>query len=404
MLSAESSQTTSTMQGDSAVRGAASARRELWQAVLDRLQVDPAISRASFATWLKGTQLLASDSDAFVVGAQHRFACEKLARSFRVPIEQAIAACTGGTHVRVRFTVRTGGAAGARPIGVYNTPVPSSVPNSLGVPGLATGATAASVPTLVPAPPGRGAARAPSVETRVAILRARAAVIRTALGDPTLELIARRIEGGAAQLERALGRVVVAAQAATAPLTLADVEAAVAAGSTQRPPTPPNGTSDAGPATRVDHGPVPRRSLGAPIALPPMDRATHPAPEVLAVGPQPEAVLRAVARCWGVAAADLAGKRRDRETVVPRQVAMFLMRDLTGASLAEIGALLGGRDHSTVLHGCERVAGQLGHDEALRRLVEAARRLAGGPPGPPAANGWAARLPPARAAAPAAAH
>jgi chromosomal replication initiator protein len=89
---------------------------------------------------------------------------------------------------------------------------------------------------------------------------------------------------------------------------------------------------------------------------------------------QPEEVLHAVAHSSGLSPADLAGKRRGRDVVLPRQVAMYLMREETGVSLADIGTLLGGRDHSTVLHGCDKIARSLPHNERVRRLVQAARQ------------------------------
>jgi chromosomal replication initiator protein len=60
---------------------------------------------------------------------------------------------------------------------------------------------------------------------------------------------------------------------------------------------------------------------------------------------------------------------------------MYLMREETGLSLSEIGARLGGRDHSTVLHGHEKVAAQLPHDPTLRRDVAALRQQLGISPG-----------------------
>jgi len=52
---------------------------------------------------------------------------------------------------------------------------------------------------------------------------------------------------------------------------------------------------------------------------------------------------------------------------VPRQLAMYLIRRETGASLPAIGELLGGRDHTTILHGCNKIETQIEADEALRR-------------------------------------
>jgi len=91
--------------------------------------------------------------------------------------------------------------------------------------------------------------------------------------------------------------------------------------------------------------------------------------------PTPQHVLRAVSLVFGVPVEALAAPRRDRKVVVPRQVAMYLMRDETGASLNEIGAALGGRDHSTVLHGCEKIAREVQLDGRLREHIEAAREV-----------------------------
>src|SRR5207247_9746849 len=89
---------------------------------------------------------------------------------------------------------------------------------------------------------------------------------------------------------------------------------------------------------------------------------------------QPAEVLAAVARHFQVEPKLLRGKQRDREIVGPRQVAMFLMREETAASLLEIGRELGGRDHSTVLHGWEKIKGEVEADDALRRDVLAIRQ------------------------------
>jgi chromosomal replication initiator protein len=91
--------------------------------------------------------------------------------------------------------------------------------------------------------------------------------------------------------------------------------------------------------------------------------------------PTPQQVLRSVSLVFGVPVESLVASRRDRQVVVPRQVAMHLMREETGASLTEIGAALGGRDHSTVFHGCEKIARLLGEDARLAEHVDAARQV-----------------------------
>jgi len=83
----------------------------------------------------------------------------------------------------------------------------------------------------------------------------------------------------------------------------------------------------------------------------------------------PNAVLDAVARSFNVTVAALRGKDRDKDIVLPRQVAMYLLREETSLSLVQIGETLGGRDHSTVLHGCERIANAIEMDDRLRQRI-----------------------------------
>ena len=85
-------------------------------------------------------------------------------------------------------------------------------------------------------------------------------------------------------------------------------------------------------------------------------------------------VLDAVADYYRISLDDLRGKQRDKHIVVPRQVAMYLMRQETEASLLEIGQALGGRDHSTVLHGCEKISREVNENTALRKEVLAIRQ------------------------------
>ena len=88
-------------------------------------------------------------------------------------------------------------------------------------------------------------------------------------------------------------------------------------------------------------------------------------------------VARRVAAEWGVTPEALSGKRRTKEVVEPRQVAMHLCREILGMTLADIGAVFGGRDHSTVIHGLERVQAEMRFNPAfsarVRRLEESFR-------------------------------
>jgi chromosomal replication initiator protein len=83
----------------------------------------------------------------------------------------------------------------------------------------------------------------------------------------------------------------------------------------------------------------------------------------------PERIVTVVAERFGVRTEALFGKRRTRSITLPRQVAMYLMRQLTDLSLVEIGRSLGGRDHTTVLYACERVGAQIASDAAFAEKV-----------------------------------
>jgi chromosomal replication initiator protein len=82
-------------------------------------------------------------------------------------------------------------------------------------------------------------------------------------------------------------------------------------------------------------------------------------------------VLEGVCRYYNVQAERIRGKSRDRESVWPRQVAMYLMREATSASLLQIGSELGGRDHTTIMHGWEKVQAAIKHNDRVRHEIAA---------------------------------
>ena len=90
--------------------------------------------------------------------------------------------------------------------------------------------------------------------------------------------------------------------------------------------------------------------------------------------PTLDRVQQVVARRWGVTPEGLRSKSRTKSLTVPRQIAMYLARDLLGMQLVEIGQAFGGRDHSTVIHSVGKVEQQLKHDQLFRDRVEHARR------------------------------
>lgn len=161
----------------------------------------------------------------------------------------------------------------------------------------------------------------PTLETRIAILQARAAALGRQVPDDALTLIAQRVHHNIRDLEGALTNVLAHAQLLGRPMNVALVEDALAY------LLPSQG----------------------PLSL--------------------ERILEVAAHHFGVGVADLTGRSRSARIALQRQIVMYVMREETGASLPQIGQILGGRDHTTVIHGCERVARQIEDDPNLRRQV-----------------------------------
>jgi chromosomal replication initiator protein len=93
----------------------------------------------------------------------------------------------------------------------------------------------------------------------------------------------------------------------------------------------------------------------------------------------PERIRELVARRWRVRSDALESKRRTKDVTVPRQVAMYLIKETLGISLVRIGELFGGRDHSTVIHSIRKVEEEMERDESFRRQVEEALAEVRGP-------------------------
>ena len=161
----------------------------------------------------------------------------------------------------------------------------------------------------------------PDFETRVAILRSKAERAGYHLPDDMMELIARRVQSNIRELEGALTRVVAFSDLSGLPLTVQLVDSALA-------------------------DLLPRRN------------------EV-----QSGDILKAVAESFGLTVECILGRDRSREVALPRQIAMYLLREEANASLPQIGESLGGRDHTTVMYACEKVADLLERDDRLRRQV-----------------------------------
>jgi chromosomal replication initiator protein len=165
----------------------------------------------------------------------------------------------------------------------------------------------------------------PDYTQRLGILRARSAALQLEIPDDALASLAALHCENIRVLEGALTRLMAYAQMLGQPIS----------------------------------GEMVRQAL-APIADGPLPSPAHP---------NAETVVAAVARHFAVTVDDLCGKSRNHQIVWARQVAMYLLREETDASLFAIGRQLGGRDHTTIMHGCARVAKALAEDEQARRDV-----------------------------------
>jgi chromosomal replication initiator protein len=84
-----------------------------------------------------------------------------------------------------------------------------------------------------------------------------------------------------------------------------------------------------------------------------------------------EGIQKQVAEHFGLRPADLIGKRRNANVAFPRQVAMYLARQYTKASLHEIGEIFGGRHHGTVLHACKTLSSRMKNEDEIRQTMAA---------------------------------
>lgn len=88
----------------------------------------------------------------------------------------------------------------------------------------------------------------------------------------------------------------------------------------------------------------------------------------------PELILDIVADHFGITVADLKSNKRNADIAFPRQIAMFLIRTMTESSLKAVGIILGGKDHSTVKYGIEKIASEEKKDETLNNTINIIRK------------------------------
>ena len=165
----------------------------------------------------------------------------------------------------------------------------------------------------------------PEYEHRLAILRSKCESIRFAVPGNVVEYIARPQCSSVRELEGALNRVIAYATLHDAPLTVHLASQALQHIYDTKPPVT---------ATLTING-----------------------------------VLDGICQYYHVSVEALRGKQRDRDIVWPRQVAMYLMREETSASLLQIGTALGGRDHTTIMHGWEKVNSEMKNNSQARQEI-----------------------------------
>ena len=104
-----------------------------------------------------------------------------------------------------------------------------------------------------------------------------------------------------------------------------------------------------------------------------LELAEHALKDQLTASQRPEITVphiqQVVATHFGITTADLGGRKRTQSIVLPRQIAMYLSRKLLDVSLPDVGKYFGGRDHSTVIHSCDKIANEIETDEKLRTIV-----------------------------------
>ncbi|MFM2309494.1 MAG: hypothetical protein RLY87_1616 [Chloroflexota bacterium] len=167
----------------------------------------------------------------------------------------------------------------------------------------------------------------PDYETRIAILRTKAEQMTVDVPAAVIEFLAQRIQSNIRELEGSLNRVVAFAKMNGTTITVEGAQSAL--------------------SDLLD---------------------TRSKKRVTA-----DVIVRTVCEFYGIDLKTLQGRGRSRNIVMPRQIAMYLLREETDASLVDIGVLLGGRDHTTIMYGCEKITEELVTDTRLKNEINSIR-------------------------------
>ncbi len=171
--------------------------------------------------------------------------------------------------------------------------------------------------------------QAPDLETRIAILQQKGETSGLHVPRDVIEYVAQKVQSNIRELEGTLNRILAHAQLERVPVTLA-----LATSSMNDP------------------------QLNTKRKLITLQR-----------------ILETVSRFYSVPEKDLKGKGRTKDVVIPRQVAMYVMREETDRSLADIGSSLGARDHSTVMHGINKMVEEIERNADRRQEILTVREM-----------------------------
>lgn len=170
--------------------------------------------------------------------------------------------------------------------------------------------------------------QAPDTETRIAILRKKSQLERYDIPNEVLVYIANNIESNIRELEGALNRVIAYASLTGSPITLE----------------------------------LAQDCLKQILAGRSVENINH------------NTIMKVVSRYYDISPDQLVTQKRSRDVAFPRQVAMYLCRELAGMSLPKIGQVFGGRDHTTVMHACDKIQEEMERSSELRRAITEMKR------------------------------
>ncbi len=166
--------------------------------------------------------------------------------------------------------------------------------------------------------------QAPDYETRMAILRKNVEACSRPIDEEIIKYIATNVKSNIRELEGALNKILAAVKLNNVDLTLAVAEDAL------KDVIDPNKSREI----------------------------------------TPSLIINVVSEQFGVRPEDITSKKRNSEFVQPRQVVMYLCRELTETSYVNIGKLLGKKDHTTIMHGVNKIIAEMEHNEELKNKID----------------------------------